>query len=188
MNLSEAGSIASIGSFALAAILALIKVWPEIIRRGGSKIPKAILLLLIMGIISAGFAVYASWYMHPELTSINQGIASHTREKKEFSKEEELRVKKLIQEYLEKQKEFSGEKCALPLLGEKAVIDLPLDKRPTIYLKADEFKALYKASPTATMKILYNQIDWNAYADIAEAVKNGYMNYLKSLFGADKAK
>lgn len=70
MTLAEAGELASIGSFALSMILALIKLWPDIVRRGGSMISRAILILVIIGIISAGVSLYASLYIKPAGVSV----------------------------------------------------------------------------------------------------------------------
>jgi hypothetical protein len=83
MNLAEAGSLASIGSFILAAILALVKFWPDIIRRGGSMISRAILVLLIIGILSAGFSLYAAWYIKPSISEIPAIGQKETKDKSE---------------------------------------------------------------------------------------------------------
>lgn len=72
MRLSDWGSIACILSFVLAAVLALIDRWPQMTSKGGPVLPKIVLGLMIIGIISAGFAVYASWYIHPKLRPISQ--------------------------------------------------------------------------------------------------------------------
>ena len=73
-------------------------------------------------------------------------------------------------------------------MGEKAVLDLPLADRPTLDLTDQEIRDIYKGSPTGTAKILKNQARWNGYADIAEAVKQGYQDYLRALFGGGKTK
>lgn len=73
-------------------------------------------------------------------------------------------------------------------MGEAAVPALHLNDRPNINLTRDEKLALYKASITAYGKLLRNQAQWKAYADVADVVTQGYQDYLRSIFGGDKAK
>lgn len=72
-------------------------------------------------------------------------------------------------------------------MGEEAVIDLPLGDRPYLDLTDPEALKIYDACPTGYGKILKNQARWAAYADIAEVVKQGYMDYLRGIFGVEKA-
>ncbi len=188
MNLSDWGSIACILSFVLAALLALIDRWPQMTPKGGPMLPKIALGFLIMGIISAGFVVFASWYGHSRLTFINQGITSHIQEKTGPSKEEvELLVKKLVQDHMkEVRKEASREKFVLPPLGEKAVLKLePLERPEPEQFTLDELKAI---PISAQGKILRNQIGWLGYADIADAAVKAHEDYERSIFGGEKAK
>jgi hypothetical protein len=62
------------------------------------------------------------------------------------------------------------------------VLDLPLDPRPLFTLTDDEIIRIYKASPGGMRKIIKNQAAWMGYAEIAEALKSGYVNYLKDIF------
>jgi hypothetical protein len=52
-------------------------------------------------------------------------------------------------------------------------------------LSQEEFD---KIPITAKGKLLKNQTDWTAWADIADAAIQGYRNYIKDLFGDGKAK
>ena len=69
-----------------------------------------------------------------------------------------------------------------PVMGEEAVIDLPLGDRPYLDLTDDEALKVYAASPVGFGKFLKNQARWKAYADLAETVKDGYMEYLRGIF------
>lgn len=55
-----------------------------------------------------------------------------------------------------------------------------LAERPVFSpLTEDEFN---KIPITAKGKVLKNQTDWEAWADIADAAIQGYRNYIKDLF------
>lgn len=73
-------------------------------------------------------------------------------------------------------------------MGEAAVPALRLNDRPTINLTRDEKLDLYKASPTAVGKLLKNQAQWKAYADVADVVTQGYQDYLRTIFNDKKKK
>ena len=79
-------------------------------------------------------------------------------------------------------------KQSLPQMGANAVPSLALDDRPTLDLSDEEILAVRKASISATGKILKNQAAWTGYADIADAAVQGYRDYIKNVFGGDKAK
>ncbi len=59
---------------------------------------------------------------------------------------------------------------------------MPLEPRPLLDLTDDEAIKIYKASPSGMRKIIKNQARWEVYAVIAEALKLGYVNYLKDIF------
>ena len=109
---------------------------------------------------------------------------------KGLSKEEiELLVKKLVDENIKKiRNETSQVRYTLPQLGEEAVLKVPLYERPTLDLTDKEIRLIFKVSKSATKKILVNQIEWRAYADIADTVKEGHEDYERSLFGGEKTK
>jgi len=67
MSLSEIGSIASIGSFVLAAILAIVQNWAKIIKGDGPMLSKIILILVIIGILGAGLSVYGVYKSRQKL-------------------------------------------------------------------------------------------------------------------------
>lgn len=74
----------------------------------------------------------------------------------------------------------------LPQVGPRAVPEIFLADRPAFTpLTQEEFD---KIPITAAGKILKNQTDWIAYADIADAAIQGYRDYLKDLFEGDKPK
>ena len=80
-------------------------------------------------------------------------------------------MKKLVDRNIKKiRNETSQVRYNLPKLGEKAVLKLPLNERPTLDLTDKEIRLIFKVSKSATKKILVNQIEWRAYADIADAV------------------
>jgi hypothetical protein len=176
MNLSEMGSLASIGSFTLAAILFLIQYWDKIVEKGASIFTILPLIFLIIGIISSSFAVYTSWYIYP------------LRKELKLSTQEEMVLKKLIQEYKEPSKESSMKIYTLPPLGERAVPDIFLPDRPKLKFTDKEIQTIIKMSPKIAKEILKNQIEWGGYADIANAAVEGYRDYIRSIFGGEKAK
>jgi len=68
----------------------------------------------------------------------------------------------------------------IPKVGPRAIPAIFLAERPVFNpLTQAEFDAI---PITAKGKILKNQTDWEAYADIAEAAISGYRSYLKDLF------
>ena len=74
----------------------------------------------------------------------------------------------------------SAPKQVLPQVGPRAVPGIFLPERPVFSpLTEDEFKAI---PITAKGKILKNQTDWTAWADIADAAIQGYRGYIQSLF------
>lgn len=68
------------------------------------------------------------------------------------------------------------------------MLNLLLDQRPTLDLTDKEALDMYHASPTGIKKIIKNQARWAGYAEIAEALKQGYDDYLRDIFNASKAK
>jgi hypothetical protein len=71
----------------------------------------------------------------------------------------------------------------LPPVGPRAVPEIFLADRPAFTpLTEEEFAAI---PITAKGKILKNQTDWTAFADIAEAAIQGYRGYIQSLFDKD---
>lgn len=60
--------------------------------------------------------------------------------------------------------------------------DLPLNDRPSLDLAQREILDIYQASPVGTGKILKNQAQWRAYAEKADAVAQGYREYIEELF------
>jgi hypothetical protein len=71
----------------------------------------------------------------------------------------------------------------IPPMGEDAVPQLTLADRPTLDLTDQEIIAIYKASPTGTSKILKNQARWKGFADIADALREGYKGFITKVFG-----
>jgi hypothetical protein len=77
----------------------------------------------------------------------------------------------------------SAPKQVLPQVGPRAVPEIFLPERPAFSpLTEDEFKAI---PITAKGKILKNQTDWVAWADIADAAIQGYRSYIQGLFDKD---
>jgi hypothetical protein len=80
----------------------------------------------------------------------------------------------------------SSPKAILPQVGPRAVPGIFLPERPAFTpLTEDEFNAI---PIIAKGKILKNQTDWTAWADIADAAILGYRDYIKDLFGDEKPK
>ncbi len=67
------------------------------------------------------------------------------------------------------------------------MLNLPLDQRPTLDLTNDEALKIYHASPSGIQKIIKNQARWAGYAEIAEALKQNYDDYIRDIFGGNKA-
>lgn len=65
MNISELGSIAAIVNVILFALFSLIDRWDQMIKKGGSILPKISLIFMILAILSAGFSFIASRYISP---------------------------------------------------------------------------------------------------------------------------
>ena len=77
----------------------------------------------------------------------------------------------------------SSPKAVLPQVGPRAIPEIFLADRPSFTpLTEAEFAAI---PITAKGKILKNQTDWIAYADIADAAVQGYRGYIQSLFDKD---
>jgi hypothetical protein len=75
-------------------------------------------------------------------------------------------------------------KVVLPSVGPRAVPAILLGDRPTFTpLTQAEFDAI---PIQAKGKILKNQTDWTAWADIANAAIQGYRGYIGSLFNGKK--
>jgi uncharacterized protein involved in tolerance to divalent cations len=55
-------------------------------------------------------------------------------------------------------------------------------------LTDEEIKLIYKVTPSAMNRILNNQSEWHGYAEMAKAVREGYMEYLSKLFGGETKK
>jgi len=182
MNLSETGSLASVGSFLLAAILAITQNWDKIIEKGSSIFTKLPLILVILGIMSAAFAIYSSWYIYPNQSEFYIG-----KEVKLSNREERI-LKKLIQEYKEPIKQSPIIVYKLPPLGEKAVPNIFLENRPKLQFTDKEFRTLFRISPRIVEKILDNQVEWRGYADIADAAVKGYRDYIRNIFSGMKPK
>ena len=68
----------------------------------------------------------------------------------------------------------------IPEMGEKAMPQIELPQRPELEMFSEE--ELAKIPLSAHGKILKNQSDWWAYADIAEAAVNGFKDYIKDIF------
>ena len=67
------------------------------------------------------------------------------------------------------------------------MLDLPLEPRPLLDLTDDEALKIYKTSPSGMRKIIKNQGRWVGYAEVAEDLKAGYVNYLKDIFTVKEA-
>lgn len=176
MQLSEWASIAAIANFILFAVIELIDRWPQILKRGKPILPKIALIFLVMGIISAGVSLYASWH-EPK---IGKEI--------KLSTEEESTLKQLIQDYRNIPKESSKKLSALRSLGEETVLKLPLEERPKLEFTDKEIKTLIKTSRIITGKILRNQVDWDGYADLAEAKLKAHEDHQRKIFGVQEVK
>jgi hypothetical protein len=75
-------------------------------------------------------------------------------------------------------------KVVLPQVGARAIPEIFLADRPIFTpLSQDEFD---KIPITAKGKILKNQTDWIAWADVANAAIQGYRSYIASLFDEKK--
>jgi hypothetical protein len=80
----------------------------------------------------------------------------------------------------------SSPKQGLPQVGPRAVPGIFLPERPIFTpLSEEEFS---KIPITAQGKVLKNQTDWIAWADIADAAVQGYRDYIKSLFNEQTKK
>jgi hypothetical protein len=77
----------------------------------------------------------------------------------------------------------STPKAILPQVGPRAVPGIFLADRPAFVPFTDE--EFGKIPITAKGKILKNQTDWTAWADIADAAIQGYRGYIQSLFDKD---
>ena len=73
-------------------------------------------------------------------------------------------------------------------MGQVAVLQLPLSERPRLLLSDAEITALFKASASATLKILKYESQVNADDATLRAAVQAHMDYEKSLFTPDKKK
>ena len=71
----------------------------------------------------------------------------------------------------------------LPQAGRRAVPDIFLGERPQpVPLTEQEFEAI---PITAQGKIIQNQVNWIAYADVADVAIQGYREFITNLVGGE---
>jgi hypothetical protein len=73
-------------------------------------------------------------------------------------------------------------------MGPAAVLNLPLGQRPVLSLTDDEASAIFKASASATLKILKYEAAVNGDDATLRAAVQQHMDYEKSLFSTPEKK
>ena len=161
-----------------AGITYLIDRWPQMIKSGKPYLPKIGLIFMIVAVICAGLSNIAT--RHISLSKIQRESG--------LSKEQEVRVKKLIQDNIREMQNKESSlrvKYVMPQLGENAVLKLPLENRPNLDLSDEEIRKIYKISRSATGKILKYESQVNSYDDLMKAAVQTHMDYEKNLFSGE---